>query len=462
MISVSIAAASAQTLGNGHITYNMGNYHLKVAGEEVLVSSSSNSVTETWHYFIDVNGTLVRQNLGVGNITRISNDQSNLLGIERSNKYMRTDEIYHLNANQLSTSIAVQNLLNESETPVVSLEVQNFNQGNSYLFDVHGNKAKLPYTNVIIPNPRVSPYAGASLGPFFMSWNQAVGLMGPIGITDNSNGQAIDLTVLNTMLQENQTVSVNLGTNFQGINIDNSPGQTPFPVYNAPADIWNTNNQVVAQILQSANGPLGAVPNDIPEDVQLSSSISGTSSWAVNQITESVSLTGTSTGYGQTSNIQLEDDYYQNYQNQEAALMSSVMNILSTGMSLFGIPLPNPFDLVLHSTSTNQQTDSYSITHNAGSHVYDPFTCGRFGIGCYLVYNVLGTNYGFLGFSFKPSLTFGLYFRITNEYGNGGTSSNPAYNYYDYAVTYGITDSSSHTQFYSGTNNLYFNLAEST
>ncbi|MCL4421425.1 MAG: hypothetical protein M1477_07030, partial [Candidatus Thermoplasmatota archaeon] len=217
----------------------------------------------------------------------------------------------------------------------------------------------MPYNNVLISNPKMFHYAGASLGSFFVSWNQAVGLMGPIGITSNSNGKAIDLTVLNTMLQENQTASINLGTNFQGINLDNSPGQSPFPFYNSPADIWNTNNQVVAQILQSANGPGGPVPSDTPQDVQLSSSLSGTSSYVVNKISESVSLTGTSTGYSQTANIELEDDYFQNYQNQEAALMSLVMQWLSYGMGAFGIPLPNPFDLVLHSTSTNQQTDTY-------------------------------------------------------------------------------------------------------
>ena len=441
-------------------TYNLEDYHLKVAGKEILVGSSNNGVKETWHYFIDVNGTLVKQNLKVGNVTRISNGQSNLLGIERSNKYMRVDEIYYLNGNQLDTSLAIQNLLNGNETPVVSLGVQHFNQGNSYLLDIHGNKAKLPYNNVLISNPKMFHYAGASLGSFFVSWNQAVGLMGPIGITSNSNGKAIDLTVLNTMLQENQTASINLGTNFQGINLDNSPGQSPFPFYNSPADIWNTNNQVVAQILQSANGPGGPVPSDTPQDVQLSSSLSGTSSYVVNKISESVSLTGTSTGYSQTANIELEDDYFQNYQNHEAALMSLVMQWLSYGMGAFGIPLPNPFDLVLHSTSTNQQTDTYPIVHNAGSHVYDPYTCGRFGTGCYLVYNVLGTNYGFFGLSFKPSLAFGLYFRITNEYNIGGTTSSPAYNYYDYSVTYGITDSSTNTQFYEGTNNLYFNMGE--
>ena len=78
------------------------------------------------------------------------------------------------------------------------------------------------------------------------------------------------------------------------------------------------------------------------------------------------------------------------------------------------------------------------------------------------MYGVLGTNYGFLGLSFKPSLTFGLYFRIINEYNIGGTTSNTAYNYYDYSVTYGITDSSTNTQFYEGTNNLYFNMGESS
>lgn len=87
-------AASAHTIGNG--AYNLGDCHLKVAGKEILVRSSNNSVKETWHYFIDVNGTLVKQNLKVGNVTRISNGQSNLLGIERSNKYVKADEIYYL------------------------------------------------------------------------------------------------------------------------------------------------------------------------------------------------------------------------------------------------------------------------------------------------------------------------------------------------------------------------------
>ncbi len=142
--------------------------------------------------------------------------------------------------------------------------------------------------------------------------------------------------------------------------------------------------------------------------------------------------------------------------------MTLVMSILTDGMNTFGIPLPNPFDLVLHSNSTNQEPDTYSVVHKACSHVYDSYTCGRFGTGCYLMYNVLGTNYGFLGLNFKRSFTFGLYFRITNLYNIGGTTYSPAYNYYDYSVTYGITDSSTNTQFYEGTNNLYFNMVEST
>ena len=454
--------ASAYNISNGNRSYDLGTYNIKLAGNEVFVSSASNSVKESWQYYTIINGTINKQNLKVDNVTRVINCQNNLLSIQLSNKYLKADEIYYLNEKQLDTSIAVQNIFDGNETPIVSLDVQEFKAVRPFLFNLQGNKVSFSNNNILIANPRVSPYVGASLGPFFLSWNQAVGLMGPIGMISNQNGQAIDLTVLNTMLQENQTVSVNLGSNFQGINLDNSPGQSPFPFYNSPADIWSTNNQVVAQILQSANGPGGPVPSDTPQDVQLSSSLTGTSSYVVNQITESVSLTGTSTGYSQTANIELEDDYFQNYQNQEAALMTLVMNILTDGMNAFGIPLPNPFDLVLHSTSSNQQTDSYTIAHNAGSHTYDPYTCGRFGMGCYQVYGVLGTHYGFLGFSFKPSLTFGLYFRITNEYNIGGTTSSPAYNYYDYSVTYGITDSSTHTQFYEGTNNLYFNMVEST
>jgi len=455
-------AASASTSSNGNNTYFLGNYHIKLAGNEVSVSSTSNSVRESWHYYTTINGTIYRQSLKVDNVTRVVDGRYNLLSIKLSNKYLKADEIYYLSREQLDTSIAVQNLLDRNETPIVSLDVQEFKAAKPYLFNVRGDRTGFSNNNIMISNPRASPYVGASLGPFFLSWNQAVGLMGPIGIMSNPNGQAIDLTVLDTMLKENQTASVNLGSNFQGVNLDNSPGPSPFPFYNSPSDIWNTNNQIIAQILQSANGPGGPVPSDTPQDVQLSSSITGTSSYVVNQISESVSLTGTSTGYSQTANIELEDDYFQNYQNQEAALMTLVMSILTDGMNTFGIPMPNPFDLILHSTSTNQETDTYTIVHNAGSHVYDPYTCGRFHMGCYLVYNVLGTNYGFLGLSFKASLTFGLYFRITNEYNIGGTSSSPAYNYYDYSVTYGITDSSTHTQFYEGTNNLYFNMGESS
>ena len=226
-------AASAYTMGNGHRAYTLGNYDLKVAGNNIFVSSGNNSVKETWYYSIDLNGTLVKQNLKVGNITRISNGQTNLLGIERSNKYIKADEIYYSNGNQLDTSLAVQNLMDGNETPVVSLEVQHFKAGNTHLFNVNGKKAKLPYNNLLIPNPKMTPFAGASLGSFFMNWNHAVGLMGPIGITNNSDGQAIDLTVLNTIMQENQTASINLGSNFQGVNLDNSPGQSPFPFYNS-------------------------------------------------------------------------------------------------------------------------------------------------------------------------------------------------------------------------------------
>ena len=452
--------ASAYPMNHRPNAYDIGNYYIRVAGKEVFVGSGNNSVKETWEYFLNINGTLHKQNLTIDNVTKILNGQ--ILSIELSNQYLKADEIYYLNGKQLDTSLAVQNLYDGNVTPVVLLGVQEFKAVKPYLFNIDGRKSSLPYSNIIIPSPRFSPYVGVSLGPFFLSWNQAVGLMGPIGMMSNQNGQAIDLTVLNTMLQENQTVSVNLGSNFQGVNLDNSPGQSPFPFYNSPSDIWNTNNQVIAQILQSANGPGGPVPSDTPQDVQLSSSITGTSSYVVNQISESVSLTGTSTGYSQAANIELEDDYFQNYQNQEASLMIEVMDILAYGMNAFGIPLPNPFDLVLHSTSTNQETDTYTIVHNAGSHEYDSYTCGRYGTGCYLVYNVLGTNYGFLGLSFKPSLTFGLYFRITNEYNIGGTTSSPAYNYYDYSVTYGITDTSTNTQFYEGTNNLYFNMGEST
>ncbi len=450
--------ASAYTLGNGNGNYNIGNYHLKVAGSEVYVSSANNSVKESWHYYTILNGAIHKQNLKIDNVTRVANGQNDLLSIQLSNKYLKADEIYYLNGKQLDTSIAVQNLFDGNVTPVVSLDVQEFKAAMSYLFNAQGKKASFSNSNVLLANPRASSYVGASLGPFFLSWNQAIALMGPIGVTSNQNGQAIDLTVLHTMLQENQTVSVNLGSSFQGVNIDNLPGQSPFPFYNSPSDIWNTNHQVVAQILQSANGPGGPVFSNIAEDVELSSSLTGTSAYVVNQITESVSLTGTSTNHSQTAHIELEDDYYQNYQNQEAALMGLVMSILTDGMNAFGIPLPNPFDLVLHSSTINQMTNTYTIVHNAGSHVYDSYTCGRFGTGCYLVYNVLGTHYGFLGLSFKPSLTFGLYFRITDL--QSISNSTIAYNYYTYSAIYGITDSSSHTQFYEGTNNLYFNMAE--
>lgn len=314
--------ASAYNISNGNSSYDLGTYHIKLAGNEVFVSSANNSVKESWLYYTNNNGTIYKQNLKVENVSRVIDGQYNLLSIQLANKYLRADEIYYLSGKQLDTSIAVQNLFDGNETPIVSLDVQEFKTAKPNLFNYQGKKVSFSNSNVLILNPRASPYVGASIGPFFLNWNQAIGLMGPIGISSNHNGQAIALTVLNTMLLENQTVSVNLGSNFQGVNLDNSPGQSPFPFYNSPSDIWNTNNQIVAQILQSANGPGGPVPSDTPQDVQLSSSITGTSSYIVNQITESVSLTGTSTGYSQTANIELEDDYFQNYQNQEAALMN--------------------------------------------------------------------------------------------------------------------------------------------
>jgi hypothetical protein len=270
------------------------------------------------------------------------NGRYNLLSIKLSNKYMKADEIDYLSLEQPGTSIAVQNLLDGNETPIVSLDVQELRPAKPYLFNLQGDRTGFSNNNIMIPNPRASPYVGACLGSFFLSWDQAIGLMGPIGTISNSNGQAIDLTGLDTILQENQTASVNLGSNFQGVNLDNSPGQYPFPFYNSTSDILNTNNQIIAQILQSANGPGGPVPSDTPQDVQLSSSITGTSSYVVNKISESVSLTGTSTGYSQTANIELENDYFQNYQNQEAALMTLVMSILADGMHAFGIPLRFP------------------------------------------------------------------------------------------------------------------------
>ena len=451
----------ADTMHHDNNIYKLGSYSLTVDRKGIIVASGNQSVRETWSYYLNVNGSLMLQHLNIDNITHILNNTYDLLGITLSNQFVKADEIYYLNGNSLDTSLSVRNLFDGNITPIVTLSVDEFHKVAFSMIEVDGRTSPPQSSNIVISNPRIAPYMGVMLGPFSLMWNQAVGLMGPIGIRNNSNGIGMVLSLFDTTLLENQTISLNLGSNYAGVNLDNSPSPTSYPFYNSPSDIWNTNNQVVGQILQSANGPNGAVPNDIPEDMQFSSSLSA-GSYVVNQIRETISLTGTSTGVSQTSHIELEDDYYQNYNSQTASIMQLVVTILVDGLHAYGIPVPNPFDLILHSSSTNQESNTYTINHAAGSYVDNPVLCGRTGQDCYLVYNVLGTNYGFLDLSFKPSLTFGFYMRITNEYNIGGTTSNPAYNYYDFSVTYGITDSSSHTSFYQGTNNLYFNLAQST
>lgn len=453
---VTVQAESFQSPSH---SYNLSNYYLTVDGNNVVISYGGNLLLENWQYYVSNNNSSeIYQHLSDINVNVSNNGQFVVMSITMSNRMIRAYENYYVLNDTLGTSIVITNLFAGNITPLAVLDAQQFNNNPLSLINVNQSSIELQDSEFLIQNVSREPYLGATMGGYSIFWNQAAGLMGPAILKRSAQGNNIVLSMGEITLLENATESINLASQYSGVNLDNSPGQTPFPVSNSPSYIWN-GNQIVSQIVQTAMGPLGPNTNAVAQYMWYSSSATGP--YYVYQVVETISLTGTSTGESQTSYIYLVQDYFENHTNNVPSAMQTVVNLLIDVLNAFGIPLPNPYGLIpMSNPSPTSGTNTYTISHSGSYTAYDAYMCARFGLDCQPSYGAVSYHYGFLNLYTQTVDEFGFSAKIVNEYGIGGSVNNPAYNYYDYSVQYSIFESSNTHAIYVGSNNLYFNLAE--
>ena len=478
VLTVSIAmivpsVAVAQPI-NPLTIYSLGNnYDILISNGNIDVNYYDNHFINNWQYYVSGNNSLVLQHFSSRKVEFVNNGLFNVLSVILNNSKLRVYESYYVQNGVLGTSLFMENLQKQNLTPIAILKITQLGSSPLSLIKQNGRCINLNNSNYLINNIATSSILGARLGGFGIFWNEAAGLMGPASMTKTNTQKLVALSMGDNLLTSNSSITLNLDYNYQGPTKTNSPILSPATAISTTSEGGSTHtaslskimngNKVVGYISASQNGPVGAVSNCIPESDSYTSSVSGDSSYDTYQIKETVSLTGTSTGVSQSTLFTLRQDYYENYTNNYPTVMQYVVTAIVDALHLAGIPVPNPYGLIPKSFSEpTSGTNAYTITH-AGSYIpYNAFDCGHLGTNCQPTYGSIVYNYGFFDFYQQTVNEFGFRIHILNYNPIGGSSSNPAYNNYEFSVQYSIFETSDPHSLYGGTNSVAFSLPEST
>ncbi len=228
----------------------------------------------------------------------------------------------------------------------------------------------------------------------------------------------------------------------------------------SPELYWNGN--AIGKLVETANGPDSAgYPNGDPIQVGIDFSTelgtaymtSDTSKYYVNRLNITWEDIQTVGGNYPGLSVWTQYDYYQNHKQDAISNMSALVSLIADAFNAAGISVPNFAAFLERNNEVSTKVLQYEQNKTAGMMTmfnagYIPpnsYTCGRFGEQCFPSYNSLGYNYGFLDLYHVTSYWFGL--QLGNEFmtKNGGTLTNPVYNYIEYSSQYTI--SSGHSTF---------------
>ncbi len=418
-------------------TYSYHGNSVTFSGNNALIGIGSESFAQSWAV-MSINGSIPIAL--VPSLKRTYTEQigeANLVIREYVNSMVKVSEIYSFANDSVEQSIVVQNLLHSNQSMAVFYNLNQRDAASTSELEI-SNNTTLQNTSSNGVYTLGNLIWGVSIGNSTVSWRNSMSAMGGGILARGGFGESLTLAYSIPQLVYNETYSID-------------PSISQFPVTNnvnaSGAQIWSYDalgNLHLAGIISisaySDSVPVGGSTNFgtlFGANFEPNNGSAAGDDFDVNYISQSLEMTGNSGGIADSISYYVEDYYYQNYQSTSPSNMNSVLNILYDVAELiasyYGIPLVNPFDFIQHSSIDTYFTNSMTVTYNAGSS-YNIRTG-------YTTYYGLGTNYGFLDLSFKPSYLFGA--DTTDQFtspANGYTYSNPLYVYFEYSVTLKVSN----------------------